>query len=141
MVKKTVLVTGGAGFIGKHTANNLIQEGFEPIIVDRKEKTEYVCPDNKNETKIEELEKIYNSKNELVYKSNLQKEISYDSLESSIVYKNDSYWSNYFDLEQNWYIKNGSIIRYNLSKHYLHNQSNYSLDFLQILYMPFRRSP
>lgn len=38
--KKTVLVTGGAGFIGKHTVKNLIEEGFEPIIVDRKERTE-----------------------------------------------------------------------------------------------------
>lgn len=33
-----VLVTGGAGFIGKYTVQELKKEGFEPIIVDRKEK-------------------------------------------------------------------------------------------------------
>lgn len=32
--KKTVLITGGAGFIGSHTAKRLAQEGHEVIIVD-----------------------------------------------------------------------------------------------------------
>jgi UDP-glucose 4-epimerase len=32
--KKYILVTGGAGFIGSHTAVSLCQQGFEPIIVD-----------------------------------------------------------------------------------------------------------
>ena len=31
---KSILVTGGAGFIGSHTAVSLIEKGFEPIIVD-----------------------------------------------------------------------------------------------------------
>ena len=29
-----ILVTGGAGYIGSHTVVELIQEGFQPIIVD-----------------------------------------------------------------------------------------------------------
>ena len=29
-----ILLTGGAGFIGSHTAVALIENGFEPIIVD-----------------------------------------------------------------------------------------------------------
>ena len=33
--KKTVLVTGGAGFIGKHTVNALNAEGFDVIVADR----------------------------------------------------------------------------------------------------------
>lgn len=93
------------------------------VKMDRKEKTEYVCPYNKNETKIEELEKIYDSENKLIYKSSLEKSVHYDSLESSIIYKDDSFYSNNFRLEQDWYISNGSIIKYQLSKHYLHEQS------------------
>jgi UDP-glucose 4-epimerase len=60
MVKKTVLVTGGAGFIGKHTVNNLIQEGFEPIIVDRKEKTEDIkCKFYQMDVTSEKLETVF----------------------------------------------------------------------------------
>jgi UDP-glucose 4-epimerase len=33
-MKKKILVTGGTGFIGSHTVVELINEGFEPIIVD-----------------------------------------------------------------------------------------------------------
>jgi UDP-glucose 4-epimerase len=32
--RKKVLVTGGAGFIGSHTVIDLIENGFEPIVVD-----------------------------------------------------------------------------------------------------------
>lgn len=93
------------------------------IKIDRKEKTEYICPDNKNETKIEELEKIYNSENKLIYESTLNKSVSYNSIENSIVYEDDSYWANNFELEKNWYVSNGAIINYKLSKHYLYEQS------------------
>jgi len=31
---KTVLVPGGAGYIGSHTVLDLIKKGFNPIIVD-----------------------------------------------------------------------------------------------------------
>ena len=33
-VKNTILVTGGAGYIGSHTANALIESGFDVVIVD-----------------------------------------------------------------------------------------------------------
>lgn len=60
MVNKVVLVTGGAGFIGKHTVNNLIKEGFEPIIVDRKEKTnDITCKFYQLDVTSEELETVF----------------------------------------------------------------------------------
>ena len=31
---KNVLVTGGAGYIGSHTVVLLVEQGYEPIIVD-----------------------------------------------------------------------------------------------------------
>ena len=33
-MKKKILVTGGTGYIGSHTTVELIEEGFEPIIVE-----------------------------------------------------------------------------------------------------------
>src|SRR5512136_2246508 len=33
-MKKKILVTGGTGYIGSHTAVELIEEGFEIIIID-----------------------------------------------------------------------------------------------------------
>jgi UDP-glucose 4-epimerase len=33
-MKKKILVTGGTGYIGSHTCVELIEEGFEPIIID-----------------------------------------------------------------------------------------------------------
>ena len=33
-MKKRILVTGGTGYIGSHTVVELINAGFEPIIVD-----------------------------------------------------------------------------------------------------------
>src|SRR5437870_4438547 len=40
MKKKKVLVTGGAGFIGAHTAVELIQAGYEAVIIDNFSKTD-----------------------------------------------------------------------------------------------------
>ena len=34
MNHKTILLTGGAGYIGSHTAVALIEAGFEPVILD-----------------------------------------------------------------------------------------------------------
>ena len=31
---KKIIVTGGAGYIGSHTVVELINNGFEPIIID-----------------------------------------------------------------------------------------------------------
>ena len=38
MTKETVLITGGAGFIGKHTVAELLNNNFDVVVADRKEK-------------------------------------------------------------------------------------------------------
>ncbi len=35
-MKKTVLITGGSGFIGSHVADKLTEKGFDVIIFDKK---------------------------------------------------------------------------------------------------------
>ncbi len=37
MTKKTVLVTGGAGFIGKHTVKALLNNNFNVVVADKKD--------------------------------------------------------------------------------------------------------
>ena len=34
-LKKTILVVGGAGYIGSHISKHLIRNGYTPVIVDR----------------------------------------------------------------------------------------------------------
>ncbi|MDE6211040.1 MAG: UDP-glucose 4-epimerase GalE [Clostridia bacterium] len=50
----SILVSGGAGYIGSHTVIELIENGFEPIIVDN------LC--NSKKVAVERLEKITNKK-------------------------------------------------------------------------------
>ena len=44
-MRKKILVTGGTGYIGSHTTVELIEEGFEPIIVDNLYNSEAVVID------------------------------------------------------------------------------------------------
>ena len=48
--KKAVLITGGAGYIGSHTAVELIGSGYEVIVVDNLS--------NSNSSSIDGIEKI-----------------------------------------------------------------------------------
>lgn len=45
MVKKKILVTGGAGYIGAHTAVELIQGGYETVIIDNFSKSDQTLLD------------------------------------------------------------------------------------------------
>jgi UDP-glucose 4-epimerase len=40
MERKKILVTGGAGYIGAHSALELIQAGYETVIIDNFSKTD-----------------------------------------------------------------------------------------------------
>jgi UDP-glucose 4-epimerase len=44
-MKKKILVTGGTGYIGSHTTVELIEDGFEPIIIDNLYNSEAVVVD------------------------------------------------------------------------------------------------
>ncbi len=50
-MKQKVIITGGTGFIGSHTAVEFIQNGFEVIIADN------LC--NSDISIIDRIEKIY----------------------------------------------------------------------------------
>ena len=50
----SVLVTGGAGYIGSHTVIELIENGYDPIIVDN------LC--NSKKVAVERVEKIVGKK-------------------------------------------------------------------------------
>jgi UDP-glucose 4-epimerase len=54
MTKKKILVTGGAGFIGAHTALELAQSGYEPVIVDNLSRS--------NRVLLEGMEKVLGQK-------------------------------------------------------------------------------
>ncbi|HYC87367.1 MAG TPA: GDP-mannose 4,6-dehydratase, partial [Chryseosolibacter sp.] len=54
MNSKKVLVTGGAGYIGAHTAVELKQAGYEPVIVDNLSRSD--------ETLLSGMQKIIGSK-------------------------------------------------------------------------------
>ena len=82
----------------------------------KKEKTEYICPSDENQTDILEIEKIYNKNNNLIYESNLKNNSTYNSFTNQIIYNDVNWRSNRLELDRKWYIKNGSIIKYNLVK-------------------------
>ena len=58
--KKTVLVTGGAGFIGKHTVNALNKSNFNVIVADRKEQpNNLICKYYKIDVTTDAFETIF----------------------------------------------------------------------------------
>lgn len=60
MTKKTVLVTGGAGFIGKHTVKALIDNEFDVVVIDRKqEPADLACKYYQNDAALPELEEVF----------------------------------------------------------------------------------
>lgn len=89
-----------------------------------KKETDYTLTyNNENSTSSEEKEKIFNYQKRLVFDSKLEKEYDFDTYskdDSNIIYNKEDF-SNKFSLEKNWYISNGSIIKYTLSKSFLSN--------------------
>ena len=102
---------------------NIVQNGIKGgnTSICKKESTDIRSYNNNNRFSIEEIEKIYNYQDDLIYESNLEKEYNYDTYPyeiCNIIYRDNNY-GNYFSLEKKWYIQNGSIIKYNLSKSFV----------------------
>ncbi|MBQ7141233.1 MAG: hypothetical protein IJO32_07010 [Bacilli bacterium] len=87
--------------------------------ITKHEKRDYRCCNNQNKISIEETEKIYNLKNNLVYDSILLKEYDYDTYPEYMKYNSSKNSENSFHLEKKWYIPNGSIIKYILGKNFM----------------------
>ena len=67
MTKKTVLVTGGAGFIGKHTVNALNKSCFNVVVADRKPiPKDLACKYYQVDITTEDFEKIF-KENKICY--------------------------------------------------------------------------
>ena len=94
------------------------------VKLERKEKIEYECEKNENMTRVEELEEVYDSSMKLIYESKLQTDYQYNTFNNCIEYIDNHYFTNYFDLDKKWYIDNGSIINYKLSKFFMNDHSN-----------------
>lgn len=102
---------------------NIVQNGIKGgnTSISKKEATDTRSYNNNNQFRIEEIEKIYNYQDDLIYESNLEKKYNYDTYPyecCNIIYSDNNY-GNYFSLEKKWYIQNGSIIKYNLSKSFV----------------------
>jgi len=94
------------------------------VKLERKEKVEYIHNDNfNNSTEIEEIEEIYNADKNLAYESKLSYNYKYVTYENAIIYVDNHYFTNYFDLNKKWYIFNGSIINYKLTKSIMNEHS------------------
>ena len=60
MTNKTVLITGGAGFIGKHTVNMLNKNDFNVVVADKKPlQSDIVCKYYQTDVTTEDLENIF----------------------------------------------------------------------------------
>lgn len=114
---------------------NIVQKSIKGgnTRVYKKEETNNFAWNNNNKLKMQEQQKIYNCQNELVFESILEKEYDYYtySFEGSKVIYSETDCSNRFSLEKKWYIQNGSIIKYNLSKSFISQNDevceNYSI--------------
>ena len=80
--------------------------------------------DENNMYDVKEEERIYNYQRRLIYDYELNSEKEYATgayNDSGIIY--NGFRTNYSKLEKNWYIENGSIIKYELSKHFMDDDS------------------
>lgn len=90
------------------------------------------CYNNENFVSVTETEKIYNYQKSLVYESTIENNsnyYTYDKEDSDMTYgeKPDT---NTFNIVKKWYIHNGSIIKYQLTKDYMFDEQDLQEKYL-----------
>ena len=111
--------SGGASV--KLTQNDLKQGNTK---VEREEVVNYISDDKHNHCeRVETSKKVYDKNNKVIYEETYEENRDYNSYKSGLSYT-EGCFTNDFDLERKWYISNGSIIQYNLSKNYFYDQTD-----------------
>lgn len=111
--------SGGASV--KLTQNDLKQGNTK---VEREEVVDYISDDKHNHCeRVETVKKVYDKNNKVIYEETYEENRDYDSYKNGLTYT-EGCFTNDFELERKWYISNGSIIQYNLSKNYFYDQTD-----------------
>lgn len=93
------------------------------------DKTKYRCFNKKNKYSIKIEERIYNENNQLLYESENMIEEEFDSYSDRLIYVDDSPFVNIVKMEKTWYMPNGSIINYKMSKDELYSKKGIKEDY------------
>lgn len=94
------------------------------------DKVKYKTHNNENKYDIEAEEWIYNLDNKLLYKSKAEIEENFNSYKEQLVYRDDSPFINVVSTEKDWYISNGSIIKYKMNKNEMHSKKEIEEEYL-----------
>ena len=94
------------------------------------DKVKYKTYNYQNTYDIEIEEWIYNLDNKLLYKSKTEIEESFNSYKEQLVYRDDSPFINVVSTEKDWYISNGSIIKYKMNKNEMHSKKGIEEEYL-----------
>lgn len=93
-------------------------------------KNKYHCFNKRNKCSIKIEEKIYNKDNQLLYESENKVDEEFDSYDNRIVYKDDSPFVNVITMERTWYMPNGSVIKYQMTKDELYRKTGIKENYL-----------
>lgn len=117
---------------------NIIQSKINDIVkVERKETSNCYNSEGVNQSQNIELERVYNSKSDLLYESLLTDNSYGRYLPIQIAYKDKTNFSNKLCLNRKWFYDNGSIIHYKLSKDFFSGDSNIKESY-SICVKPYR---
>ena len=84
--------------------------------VEKTEKIEYNCPEEKNENNTKKQSKIYGVDGQVIYEEELEKKEEYDSKKGMIVYYPSDTFTNTISINEKWYLPNDSILSHEFKK-------------------------